>query len=82
MKKMYEVELVNVNEKNEIINSDSWSNDSYKCDTYEEALKEVDLRLNDVLTKDIHDIVIINLLTLDDDNEVVSCEEVEEYKLK
>lgn len=81
MKKMYEVELVNVNEENEITFSNSWGNESYKCETLEEAIETVNEYRNDPRITNDYDVAIINKLTINDDEETEESEHIEEYKL-
>lgn len=81
MKKMYEVELVNVNVNDEITFSNSWGNESYKCETLEEAFETVKEYKNDPRITNDYDAAIINKLTINDDDEIEETEYIEEYRL-
>lgn len=60
MEKIYEVELINQNEKGEITFSNSWNYESVYCRTMKEAFSLANKYKDDGKTQENYDYVLIN----------------------
>ena len=87
--KKFEVELVNVDENNAITNSNCWGMTNINnvegfitiTDTLEEAREEAQRLAEMWQVNENYDVIIINELEVDEDGDIIDCEEVEETEI-